>query len=134
MSRPEPDVVGCRRKVTQWIKKTTSIPKTKKKEELPMKLLDDPKIPTSRRNPRRPHNSHKLLDIATETGLKLGRPYCTRRCHHHLSAAPTNPKNKEQSPQNKGQSPPTDKGQDPPRLHGPKAIETGRFVTVLAGG
>jgi hypothetical protein len=28
--------------------KTTSIPETKKKEELPMKLLDDPKIPTAR--------------------------------------------------------------------------------------
>jgi hypothetical protein len=28
-------------------------------------------------------------------GLKPERPYCTRRCHHHLNAAPTNldPKN-----------------------------------------
>jgi hypothetical protein len=29
-------------------KKTTSVPETKKKEELPMKLLDDPRIPTAR--------------------------------------------------------------------------------------
>jgi hypothetical protein len=28
--------------------KTTSVPKTKKKEEPWMKLLDDPKIPTAR--------------------------------------------------------------------------------------
>jgi hypothetical protein len=39
-----PDVVGCGREVAERVKKTTSIPKTKKKEELPMKLLDDPKI------------------------------------------------------------------------------------------
>jgi hypothetical protein len=30
--------------------KTTSIPEMKKKEELLMKLLDDPKIPTASRN------------------------------------------------------------------------------------
>jgi hypothetical protein len=29
----------------------------KKKEELSMKLLDDPKIPTARRNPRKPHHT-----------------------------------------------------------------------------
>jgi hypothetical protein len=43
------DVVGCRREVAEWVKKTTSVLKTKKKEELPMKLLDAPKIPTARR-------------------------------------------------------------------------------------
>jgi hypothetical protein len=70
-----------------------------------MKLLDDPNIPTARRNPRRPHHSHKTLDVAVEMGLKPGRPYCTRhRHHHHLSAASTNlnPTNKEESPQNRG--------------------------------
>jgi hypothetical protein len=40
-----PDIVGCGREVVERVKKTTSVPKTKKKEELPMKLLDDPKIP-----------------------------------------------------------------------------------------
>jgi hypothetical protein len=43
-------------------------------------------------------------------GAEAGRPYCTRRRHHHLSAAPTNldPKNKERSPQNRGGAlPPT---------------------------
>jgi hypothetical protein len=65
----------------------TSIPKTKKKEELPMKLLDDPKIPIARRNPRRSHHSHKPLDIAVEMDLKPRRAYCTKRRHHHLSAA-----------------------------------------------
>jgi hypothetical protein len=39
------DVVGCGRKVTERVKKTTSVPETKKKKELPMKLLADPKIP-----------------------------------------------------------------------------------------
>jgi hypothetical protein len=67
-----PDVVGCRREVAERVKKTTSVPKTKKKEELPMKLLDDPKIPTARRNPQRPHHSHKPLDVAVEIGLKPG--------------------------------------------------------------
>jgi hypothetical protein len=69
-SPSQPDVVGCGQEVAKLVKKTTSLPKTKKKEELPMKLLDDPKIPTARRNPRRPHHSHKLLDVAVETGLK----------------------------------------------------------------
>jgi hypothetical protein len=55
-----------------------------------MKLLDDPKIPTTRWNPRRPHHSHKPLDVTAEMGLKPGKPYCTRRRHHHLSAASTN--------------------------------------------
>jgi hypothetical protein len=43
-----PDVVGCGWKVAERIKKTTYVRKTKKKEELPMKLLDDPKISTAR--------------------------------------------------------------------------------------
>jgi hypothetical protein len=47
-SLSRPDVVGCGREVAEWVKKTTSVPETKKKEELPMKLLDDPKIPTTR--------------------------------------------------------------------------------------
>jgi hypothetical protein len=59
-----------------------------KKEELSMKLFDNPKIPTATQNPRRPHYSRKPLDVAAEMGLKLGRPYCTRRHKHHLSAAP----------------------------------------------
>jgi hypothetical protein len=80
-SLSRPDVVGCGREVTERVKKTTSIPETKKKEELPIKLLDDPKIPTPKRNPRRPHHSHKPLNVATEIGLKPGRPYCMR-CHH----------------------------------------------------
>jgi hypothetical protein len=86
---------GCGREVTERVKKTTSVPETKKKEELPMKLLDDPKIPTARRKPRRPDHSHKPLDIIAEMGLKSGRPYCTRRRHHHLSAVSANldPKN-----------------------------------------
>jgi ppGpp synthetase/RelA/SpoT-type nucleotidyltranferase len=42
------DVVDCRREVAERVKKTTSILKTKKKDELPLKLLDDPKIPTAR--------------------------------------------------------------------------------------
>jgi hypothetical protein len=55
-----PAVVCCGRKVIERVKKTTFIPKMKKKEELPMKLLDDPKIHTARRNSR--------------TRLKPGRP------------------------------------------------------------
>jgi hypothetical protein len=92
-----PDIVDCGREVTEQVKKTTSILEMKKKEELPMKLLDDSKIPTARQNPRRPHHSHKPLDIAAKMGLKSGRPYCTRRRHHHLSTTPTNldPKNEE---------------------------------------
>jgi hypothetical protein len=82
----------------------------KKKEELPMKLLDDLKIPLAIRNLQRPHHSHKPLDVAAEMGFKPGRPYWTRRHHYHLSIAPTNldPKNEKQSPQNRGRSPPTD--------------------------
>jgi hypothetical protein len=85
-SLSRPDIVGCGREVAERVMKTTSVPETKKKEELPMQLLDDPKIPTARQNPRRPHHSHKPLDVAVEMGLKPGRPYCTRRRHHHLSA------------------------------------------------
>jgi hypothetical protein len=55
-----------------------------------MKLLDDPKIPIARRNPRRPHHSHKPLDVAVEMGLKPRRPYCTRHRHHHMCVVPTN--------------------------------------------
>jgi hypothetical protein len=44
----QPDVVGCGREVVEQVKKTTSVLETKKKEELSMKLLDDPKIPTAR--------------------------------------------------------------------------------------
>jgi hypothetical protein len=64
--------------------------KSKNKEELSLKLLDDPKIPRGRQNPRRPHHSHKPLNIAADIGLKLRRPYCMRRRHHHLKGAPTN--------------------------------------------
>jgi hypothetical protein len=62
------DVVGCGREVAERVKKTTSVPEMKKKEELPMKLLDDPKIPTARQNPQRPNHSHKPLDVAIEMG------------------------------------------------------------------
>jgi hypothetical protein len=85
-SLSRPDFVGCEREVAEWVKKTTSVSKTKKKKELPMKLLDDPKIPTARRNLRKSHYSHKPLDVAAEMGLKPGRPYCTRRCHRHLGS------------------------------------------------
>jgi hypothetical protein len=37
-SRPYVD--GCRREVAERVKKTTSVPKTKKKEELPMKRAE----------------------------------------------------------------------------------------------
>jgi hypothetical protein len=37
-----PDVVGCGREVAEQVKKAASVPETKKKEELPMKLLKDP--------------------------------------------------------------------------------------------
>jgi hypothetical protein len=47
-SLSRPNIVGCRQEVTERVMKTTSISETKKKEELPMKLLDDPKIPTAR--------------------------------------------------------------------------------------
>jgi hypothetical protein len=75
-----------------------------KKDELPLKLIDDPKIPTATRKPRKQHHSHKSLDVAAEMGLKPGRSYCTRRRHHHLSTAPINfdPINGERNPQDKG--------------------------------
>jgi hypothetical protein len=47
-SLSRPDVVGCGWEVVERINKTTSVPETKKKEELPIKFLDDPKIPTAR--------------------------------------------------------------------------------------
>jgi hypothetical protein len=50
-SHSRPDVVDCGREVTEWAQKATSVPKMKKKDEPPMKLLDDPKIPTARRSP-----------------------------------------------------------------------------------
>jgi hypothetical protein len=84
-----PDVVGCGREVDELVKKNTFGPETKKKEELSMKLLDDPNIPTAKRKPRRPHHTCKSLDVAAKMGLKPGIPYCTRRRHHQLSAAPT---------------------------------------------
>jgi hypothetical protein len=95
---------------------------------MPMKVLDDPKIPTAIQNPRRPHHSHKSLDVSAEMGLKPRRPYCTKRRHHYLNAAPTNlnPKNEEWSPQNRGRSPPTDEGRDTRHLHGPKTTEMRR--------
>jgi hypothetical protein len=65
-----PDVVGCGQEVAKRVKKTTFV-----KEELPMKLLNGPKIPTSRQNSQRLHHSHKPLDVAGEMGLKPGRPY-----------------------------------------------------------
>jgi hypothetical protein len=47
-SLSRPDVVGYGREVVEGVKKATSVSETKKKEELPMKLLDDPKILTAR--------------------------------------------------------------------------------------
>jgi hypothetical protein len=64
------DVVGCGREVAERVKKTTSVPKTKKKDELPLKLLDDPKIPTARRKPQSRHHSQKPLGVVAEIGLK----------------------------------------------------------------
>jgi hypothetical protein len=121
------DVVGCGREAIERFKKTTSVPETKKKVELSIKLLDDPKIPIARRNPCRPHHSNKPLDVAAETGLKPGRSYCMRRRHHCPSVAPTNldPTNGEQSPQNMAWSPPTTEGRDPPRLYGPMSQRRG---------
>jgi hypothetical protein len=46
-SLSRPAIVGCGREGAERVMKTTSVPETKKKEELPMKLLDDPKIPTT---------------------------------------------------------------------------------------
>jgi hypothetical protein len=120
------DVVGCEREAIERFKKV----------ELSMKLLDDPKIPIARRNPCRPHHSNKPLDVAIEMGLKPGRSYCMRRCHHRPSATPTNldPQNGEQSPQSMGWSPPTTEGRDPPRLYGPNVTETGRSAVAPARG
>jgi hypothetical protein len=50
-SLSRPDVVGCGQKVVERVKKTTFVSETKKKVELPMKLHDDPDIPTARRDP-----------------------------------------------------------------------------------
>jgi hypothetical protein len=50
-SHSRPDIVGCGREVAERAQKATSAPKTKKKDEPPMKLLDDPKIPATRKNP-----------------------------------------------------------------------------------
>jgi hypothetical protein len=47
-SLSRPNVVGCEREVAKRVKKTTFVLEMKKKEELPMKLLDNPKIPTTR--------------------------------------------------------------------------------------
>jgi hypothetical protein len=134
-SLSRPDVVGCGREVAEQVKKTTSVSKTKQKEELPMKLLDDPKISTARQNSRRPHRSHKPLDVAAEMRLKPKRPYCTRRCHHHLSVVPTNldTKNKERSLQNRGWSPPIDEDRNPPRLHDQKTTKTRQSTAPPAG-
>jgi hypothetical protein len=109
-SLSQPDVDGCGRNVAERILKTTSVPKTKKKDELPMKLSDDPKILTARRNPRRWHHSHKLLEVAIEMGLKPRKPYWKRHHRHHLNIAPPNlnPKNSKTEP------PPPDGGQHPP--------------------
>jgi hypothetical protein len=68
-SLSRPDIVGCGREVVERVKKTTSVPKMNKKEEIPMKLIDDLKISTARQNPQRPHHSHKLLSVISEMGL-----------------------------------------------------------------
>jgi hypothetical protein len=92
-----------------------------------MKLLDDPKIPTARRNPQRAHHTHKLLDGAVKMGLKPAKHYCTRRRHHHLSAAPTGTlKTKNEAPKTEKRSPPADDSHNLPHLHGPKATEAAR--------
>jgi hypothetical protein len=44
------DVVGCGREVAERVKKITSVLE-KKNDELPLKLLDDPKILTPKRRP-----------------------------------------------------------------------------------
>jgi hypothetical protein len=44
-SLSRPDVVACGRELAERAKKNTSVPETEKKEEQPMKLLDDLKIP-----------------------------------------------------------------------------------------
>jgi hypothetical protein len=50
-SQSQPDVVGCGQKVAKRAQKATSVLETKKKDEPPMKLLDDLKIPTARSSP-----------------------------------------------------------------------------------
>jgi hypothetical protein len=50
-SESRPDVVGCGREVAERAQKATCVLETKKKDEPPMKLLDDPKIRTARRSP-----------------------------------------------------------------------------------
>jgi hypothetical protein len=59
-SLSQPEVVDCGWEVAERVKKTISVPKAIKKEELPMKLLDDPKIPTADKN---------LEDHTTPTSL-----------------------------------------------------------------
>jgi ppGpp synthetase/RelA/SpoT-type nucleotidyltranferase len=49
-SLSRPNVVCCIREVAERVKKITSVPEMKKKDELPMKLHDDLKIATSRQN------------------------------------------------------------------------------------
>jgi hypothetical protein len=50
-SESQSDVVGYGREVAERVQKATSVPEIKKKDEPPMKLLDDPKISTARRSP-----------------------------------------------------------------------------------
>jgi hypothetical protein len=85
---------------------------------------------------RRPHHFYKPLDVPLRWGWSRGVLYCMRRRHHHLSTVPTNldPKNGERSSQNTRRSPPTDEGQDPLRLYGPKATKTRRSAAAPAGG
>jgi hypothetical protein len=54
----------------------------KMKEELPMKLLDDPKIPTTKQKCRKPDHSHKPLDVveAGKTLLHEAPPPPPERC------------------------------------------------------
>jgi hypothetical protein len=78
------EVVGCGREVTERVKKTTSIPKMMKKEELSLKLLDDPKIPTATRNPRKTTPLSQASRRCRQDGVEMGRPYYTRRRRHHL--------------------------------------------------
>jgi hypothetical protein len=120
-SHSRPDIVGCGREVAERAQKATSAPKTKKKDEPPMKLLDDPKIPATRKNPWRPHHSHKLLDVAVKMGLKSGRLYWRRRRRRHLSAAPPNlhPKTRKM---------------EPSRWRGLRSTELGRSAASTRGG
>jgi hypothetical protein len=50
-SESRPDVVGCELEVAEQAQKATSVLETKKKDESPMKLLDDMKISTTKRSP-----------------------------------------------------------------------------------